>query len=198
TTVSNVTLTLGGVLSSYLINFNGRNLSDQYSLLNWKDGELSNNAHFEIERSTLMTDFKTIGSVSATAELQVESEYSFKDMYPENGTNFYRIKLISDDGSNHYSSVVKVNFNLKKTEIYPNPAHKQIFIRNNKNFTKGKNIKIELSDFEGKVLYRQNAATTGIDITKIDIPPAISNGMYLMIITNSKGEQQGEKIYITR
>lgn len=196
--VSNVTLTLGGVLSANIINFSGRNVGDKYSFLHWKDEGINSNAHFEIERSAVNTDFKKIGSVSVTSGPQSGNDYSFKDMYPENGANFYRLKRVLNDGTIAYSSIVKVSFNMKKIGIFPNPAHKQIFIRNNKNFSEGENIKIELSDFEGKVLYRQNVATTGVDITKIDIPSTISDGMYLIIITNSKGEQQGEKIYITR
>jgi hypothetical protein len=196
--VSNVSLTLGGVLSSNIINFHGRNVGNKYTVLNWSDSGLTTNTYFEIEHSTVNTDFKKIGSVALNAIPQVINDYTFKDMNPENGTNFYRIKLVSNDGSIGYSPVVKVNFNLKKIEIFPNPAHKQIFIRNNKNFSNGKNLKIRLSDFEGKVLYKQNAITTGVDIIKVNIPPTISNGMYLIIITNSKGEQQGEKLYITR
>lgn len=196
--VSNVTLTLGGVLSSNIINFTGRNVGDKYSFLNWTDSGLNTNVHFEIERSTVNTDFKKIGSVPVNAIPQTTNDYTFKDLDPENGANFYRIKLVSNDGSVGYSPVVKVNFNLKKVEIFPNPAHKQIFIRNNKNFSNGKKLKIRLSDMEGKILYKQNAITTGIDIITVNIPPAISNGMYLIIVTNADGEQQGEKLFITR
>jgi hypothetical protein len=197
-TVSNVTLTLGGVLSSNIVDFIGRNVGGKYSFLNWTDTSLNINIYFEIERSTVSTDFKKIGSVSVNATPQITSDYTFKDLNPENGTNFYRIKLVSSDGTIGYSQVVKVNFNLKKVEIFPNPAHKQIFIRNNKNFSNGKNLNIRLLDFEGKVLYKKNAITTGTDIIKVNIPSAISNGIYLILITNADGEQQGEKIYITR
>jgi hypothetical protein len=196
--VSNVTLTLGGVLSSNIINFSGRNVGGKYAILNWTDSGLNTNVYYEIERSTVNTDFKKIGSVPVNATPQITNDYTFKDLDPENGTNFYRIKLVSTDGSIGYSQVVKVNFNLKKVEIFPNPAHKQIFIRNNKNFSNGKNLNIRLLDFEGKVFYKKNAITTGTDIIKVNIPSAISNGMYLILITNSDGEQQGEKIYITR
>ena len=197
-TVSNVTLTLGGVLSSNIINFTGRNVAGKYAVLNWTDSGLNANVYYEIERSTVSTDFKKIGSVSVNATPQITNDYTFKDLDPVNGTNFYRIKLVANDGTIGYSQVVKVNFNLKKVEIFPNPAHKQIFIRNNKNFSNGKNLNIRLLDFEGKVLYKRNAITTGVDMIKVDIPPAVSNGMYLLMITNSNGEQQGEKIYITR
>jgi hypothetical protein len=196
--VSNVTLTLGGVLSSNIINFSGRNVGGKYAILNWTDSGLNTNVYYEIERSTVNTDFKKIGSVPVNATPQITNDYTFKDLDPENGTNFYRIKLVSTDGSIGYSQVVKVNFNLKKVEIFPNPAHKQIFIRNNKNFSNGKNLNIRLLDFEGKVFYKKNAITTGTDIIKVNIPSAISNGMYLILITNSDGDQQGEKIYITR
>jgi hypothetical protein len=196
--VSNVTLTLGGVLSSNIIDFTGRNVGGKYAILNWTDTSSNMNVHFEIERSTVSTDFKKIGSVAANTISQATNDYMFKDLDPENGTNFYRIKLISSDGTIGYSQVVKVNFNLKKVEIFPNPAHKQIFIRNNRNFSNGKNLDIKLLDFEGRVLYKQNAITTGTDIIKVNIPSATSNGMYLILITNSDGEQQGEKMYITR
>ncbi|MEO8960376.1 MAG: T9SS type A sorting domain-containing protein [Ginsengibacter sp.] len=196
--VSNVTLTLGGVLSSNITNFNARNVGDKYSFLNWTESGINGYAHYEIERSTVTTDFKKIESVPASTISQVTNNYTFKDIAPENGTNFYRIKLISNDGSVAYSPVVKVNFNFRKIEIFPNPAKKQIFVRNNKNFSEGKKINIQLLDFDGKVLYRKNVATTGVDIIPINISPTISNGMYLVMVTNSKGEQQGETIFINR
>jgi hypothetical protein len=59
-------------------------------------------------------------------------------------------------------------------------------------------LKIQLLDFSGKVLFNQTSKGGDQNIITVNIPAKISNGMYLIIVTNSKGEKQGDKIWITR
>jgi hypothetical protein len=157
-----------------------------------------NNHHFEIERSGLSTDFVTVGSVNASGTSSSTHDYHFDDLSPLEGAIFYRIKLVDISGKSTYSSVVQVNFNFHKIEIFPNPASTRIFIRNNINFNNGENLRIELSEFSGKVLLKQNSSGDGKNIITVNIPSKIKNGMYLLMVTNSKGEKQGKKIFINR
>lgn len=194
----NFTLTLGGTLPVNLINFTAKNVNEKFASLKWTTtGEMSNH-HFEIERSGLATDFVTVGSVNASGKSSSTNDYHFDDPSPLEGANFYRIKLVDLSGKTTYSSVVQVNFNFHKIEIFPNPASSKIFIRNNINFNNGENLRIELSEFSGKVLLKQNSSGDGKNIITVNIPSRIKNGMYLLMVTNSKGEKQGKKIFINR
>ncbi len=198
TLVDGVTLRLGGVLSVNLIDFNAKNVNDKSALLNWTTTAEINNDRFEIERSTSNTNFETIGSVAGNGTTSKSHAYTFTDNDPEDGTNYYRIKQIDKNGNISYSSIVSVRFNFRKIEIFPNPAHDKIYIRNNNKFSNQQNLKIQLLDFSGKVLYNQVSKSNIDNIITVNIPAKFSNGMYLIMVTNSKGEKQGDKIWITR
>ncbi|MEO9099018.1 MAG: T9SS type A sorting domain-containing protein [Ginsengibacter sp.] len=197
--VDNVTLEIGGILSTNLINFNAKNINDKNALLYWTTtGEINNN-HFEIQRSGTYSDFKTIGTLQGAGTATTQSQdYTFTDNFPDDGTNYYRIKLIDDSGNTSFSPVVPVKFNFKKIVFYPNPAQDKIYIRNNSNFSSGKNLVIKLFDFSGRVIFKQIVKSYGFDIITVNIPGKISNGLYVITVTNSEGDKQGSEIYITR
>jgi hypothetical protein len=196
--VDNVKIEIGGVLSSNLINFNAKNVNDKKALLKWTTiGEINNN-HFEIQRSGVFSDFKTIGTIKGAGNTTQTRDYTFTDNYPKDGTNYYRIKLIDDSGNTNFSPIVPVKFNFKKIEIYPNPAQDKIYIRNNNKFSNGENLVIKLLDFSGKVLNKEIVKSYGADIITFNIPKRILNGIYIITVTNSAGEMQGDKVFINR
>lgn len=196
--VDNVTLKIGGILSTNLINFNAKNVKDKNALLNWTTaGEVNNNG-FEIQRSGAYTDFKTIGTIPGAVKTTQSHDYIFTDNFPDDGTNYYRIKLIDDSGNANYSPVVPVKFNFKKLEFYPNPAQDKIYIRNNSKFSNGNNLVIKLFDFSGKVIFTQIVKSYGFDIITVNIPQKISNGLYVITVTNSEGNKQGSEVFINR
>jgi hypothetical protein len=198
TLVDHVTLSVSGVLSVTIINFNAKNVNDKSALLNWTTSGEINNDRFEIQRSTSNTDFETIGSVAGNGTTSKSLSYTFADNHPEDGTNYYRIKQLDKNGNVSYSPTVSVKFDFRKIEIFPNPAHHKIYIRNNNKFSNHQFLKIQLLDFSGKVLFNQTSKGGDQNIITVNIPAKISNGMYLIIVTNSKGEKQGDKIWITR
>jgi hypothetical protein len=196
--VSNVALRISGVLDTNLLNFVGKNENNKNALLAWTTtGEL-NNDHFEIQRSLGNTDFQTIGAEKAKGTTSQSQDYSFTDYLPADGNNYYRLKQIDKSGKVSYSSVVMVRFNLKAIILYPNPAYDKIYIRNNDHFSNGKKITVRLLDLSGKLIVKREFQTYGVDINTFNIPPTISGGMYVLMISNKNGEKQTEKVYITR
>ncbi|HET7116576.1 MAG TPA: T9SS type A sorting domain-containing protein, partial [Hanamia sp.] len=196
--VDNISLRVQDPLGINLVNFNGKNINEKYALLNWTTSGEINVDHFEIERSSVNSDYKMIGKINGNGTTSTSHDYTFEDTEPMDGKNFYRLKEVDINGNASYSSIVPVTFNFKKIEIFPNPANKQIYIRNNNNFSNGNNLKIELTDFAGKVLYKQTSSSLGANIITVNIPTNIVNGVYVVIVTNSNGEKQGAKIFINR
>ncbi len=196
--LDNVTLRVQDPLAVNLIDFSGKNVNEKYALLNWHTSGETNIDHFEIQRSSVNSDFNIIGTVKGNGATSVSHDYSFEDTDPLDGKNFYRLKEVYINGNATYSSVVPVLFNFDKIEIFPNPANKQIYIRNNNNFSNGGNLEIELMDFAGKVLYKQDSPSFGENIITVNIPSNIINGVYVVMVINSKGEKQGDKIFINR
>ncbi|HUZ57517.1 MAG TPA: T9SS type A sorting domain-containing protein [Hanamia sp.] len=196
--VDNVTLTIEDPLAVNLINFSVKNINEKYALLNWTTDTEINIDHFDIQHSSVNSDFNTIGTVKGNDNSSISNDYSFEDAEPLNGENYYRLKEVDSNRDTTYSSVVPVTFNFNRIEIFPNPADKQIYVRNNKNFSNSNNLEIQIIDFAGNVLYKQNSPSSGANIITVNVPSNITNGVYVVMVTNSKGEKQGAKIFINR
>ncbi len=196
--IDHVTLEINNVPDTNLLNFVGKNQDNKSTLLTWTSTGEINIDHFEIQRSLGNTDFQIIGTVVANGNPGQSQNYSFTDYLPSDGNNYYRLKQVDKSGNASYSAMVLVRFNLKAIIIYPNPAHDNIYIRNNDNFSNGKKIIVQLLDFSGKLIYKQEFQTYGVDINTFKIPQTIAEGMYVLLIANSNGDKQTEKVYISR
>ena len=100
-------------------------------LLQWQTATETNNKRFETERSADGIVFSKIGSVAGHGNSSVIKYYSFADTNPLNGTNYYRLKQIDNDGAYAYSKIVSVSFesNDSLISVYPNPAKDYINIK---------------------------------------------------------------------
>lgn len=102
-------------------------------VLNWITLTEQNNEGFFIERSENGKDFKNIGFNASKAEngnSTHQLSYSYNDVVPLNGAQYYRIKQQDIDGVTSYSNVAKADITtLSNIDIYPNPATDKIHIK---------------------------------------------------------------------
>ena len=97
----------------------------------WKTASEHNNVGFEIERSVNgNTGWQKIASVKGAGNSSQEITYSYNDLSPVRGNNFYRLKQTDLDGTVKYSYIrnVKFDLNLKPFVIYPTIAGNKITI----------------------------------------------------------------------
>jgi hypothetical protein len=88
-------------------------------LLNWNVTTQINSSHFEIERSE-SSHFEKIGTLKAVSST---TSYSFTDGSPFEGTNYYRLRMVDNDGSFSYSPISTVRLpSSNRLQLYPNPA----------------------------------------------------------------------------
>ncbi len=99
-------------------------LRNEQTLISWATEQEINTQKFDIEHSTDGRTFVKIGTVAAAGNSGSRSMYSFTDLQPANGFNYYRIKQTDLDGKYIYSAVVSVlrKDNLLETLIAPNPV----------------------------------------------------------------------------
>jgi hypothetical protein len=195
----NVSVQFGsGTLPVTLVDFTAYNHNNLYGLLNWQTSAEIDFDHFVIERSTVNTDFASIGTVTGQGNGQGQGSqfYSFTDNSPADGMNFYRLKMVDKDGHFSYSKIVKVNFNLSIIQVYPNPAKGRVYLKNNSNFTQGQPMQIDLMDILGQHILTETIPTVNVDQITVNFPPFIKGGLYLLRVTNSKGQRQGWKIMV--
>lgn len=98
--------------------------------LRWETASERNNDHFEIERSVDGAQWAMLGVVfSRTGSSNEAQAYTFADQHPVSALNYYRLKQVDNDGKFEYSPIIVVeNTNVFRIQIYPNPAHSEIYV----------------------------------------------------------------------
>jgi hypothetical protein len=84
------------------------NETNEKCTLIWSTSEEYNNKGFEIERSLDAVYWESIGFVTGQVKSSDYVDYQFYDFFPEGGTNYYRLKQISENHSVSYSIMVSI------------------------------------------------------------------------------------------
>lgn len=166
--------TLGVSLSGFAAGSNGK-----AAHLTWNAQNDKGFNHFAIEKGTDALVFKGIGNVFPLSYSKV-NDYYFDDNDLVNGLNYYRLKMIENDGSFQYSGIVHIDASgneNNKLRLYPNPVHQFLYIDYNGNQALGK---IKVSDISGRnVLIAQlPAKQTSLDVSRL------SNGIYFVTVSS--------------
>lgn len=143
--------------------------------LTWTTEQELNSKHFVIERSPNGSSWSSFATLNAAGYSSIRKNYTLFDNAPMNGVNFYRLKMVDNDGSYEYSKIRQAIFNTNYTaEVAPNPAKDVI----NLFVTKTGNLpaKIELVNVEGKVMYKTTSNQTHIPINT----QGMAKGLYFV------------------
>lgn len=143
------------------------------SLLQWETVTELNSFGFEVQRSMDGLRWEKIDWLSAQGISHSLQSYSTKDWHPATGDNYYRLKMIDEDGSYEYSAVSVVNFEQEiDVVLFPNPAKDQV------SFTYSEEAKLEQI-----ILYNQVGSIQLVsrpsDSNTLDLSE-LMNGIYFM------------------
>ncbi|MDB5248010.1 MAG: type sorting protein [Segetibacter sp.] len=110
-----------------LVDFNTV-LQKDYVKTSWVVASAMNANRYEVEHSSNGISFNTIGTVTATRQ----NSYFFNHFNPSVGKNYYRLKMIDNDGSFKFSgvTVVTVEKGIEVT-LFPNPVKDLLTIKLN-------------------------------------------------------------------
>jgi|GEM_PF-4939910 len=161
-----------------LINFTA-SLKNNVVDVSWLTTQEINTALYEIEKSTNGIDFSKIGSVNSKGVRNSMNDYSFPDFSVNQSKNYYRLKIIDNDGKYTYSYIVTIS-KTKNTllTVYPNPAKDLLFV--NYEFQKGTTIQVV--DLMGQVLLSKEIASNTLH-SFIDISKLNAGNYFLKIIS---------------
>jgi hypothetical protein len=141
-----------------------------------------------LERSGDARNFAAIHEEIADAARCLQS-FTFSDISPLLGKNFYRIVFRDADGRCSYSQVVllsRTSTNIVQAAVYPNPAMGK-FVTAEITSENSNRVEILLMDILGRVVYRLATNTVPgsnkIPVTIGDLPP----GQYQMVILDKEG-----------
>jgi hypothetical protein len=140
------------------------------SYLNWTTENSSDNARFEIERSTAGSAFSNIGDIPAGAGAAGSGgaagpggtpaaggssfTYSFIDTHPAKGDNYYRIEGIDADGTSSWTSILELTVANPSAGIrlQANPVADELELVNNGGITINR---LQVLDVAGRVVLDQ-------------------------------------------
>jgi hypothetical protein len=119
--------------------------------LNWSTSYEQDNHYFLIQRSSDGQHFSTLDTVAAT-DSATGSTYSYTDPHPVNGTNFYRLDQVDQDGTGTYSTIqlVTIGQTAGDLQLSPNPADATVYLE--MGGAVSGSLQVRLLDVQGKAL----------------------------------------------
>lgn len=155
--------------------------------LSWATSEEVNLNRFDIEQSSDGTSF---AKIAAAASHGISTGSAYTGLYSQPaGTAYYRLRMVSNDGSSTYSDVVPVKTSCTATgvQVYPNPAKEKVIITG-----LTKNSTVRLTDAAGRVLASFKAVGSSTELNISRYPDAL----YLLQII--KEDQSTETIKLNK
>lgn len=146
---------------------------NDYSVLGWVTSNEKNISHFDIERSIDGKAFSKIGEVKSGLE------YVFYDQKPVNGINYYRLKLIDNEGDFTYSEVKEVIFtNDILVSLFPNPTNNYSSLKITGEY---KELKLTVYDLKGRLI--KNSTHYNQNSIELEFVNQLADGMYHINLT---------------
>ncbi len=113
---------LFGPLPVELLHFTAQP-SKAHVSLNWATASELNNDYFDVERSTDGRSFQKIERVKGAGTTDVTLHYSYKDVKPQRGQNYYRLKQVDFDGAFEYTNIITADFKGSDQVVKIIPTH---------------------------------------------------------------------------
>jgi hypothetical protein len=171
-----------------LVQFKGRKQNVQI-LLEWKTAREDRLNRFEIERSMTGTTFEKTGQMQAAGNSNSEKRYSFTDFHPFSTVNYYRLKMIDNDGRFTYSSTLFFSGdagNDMPVSITPNPFTEALNIQ--LSLDKAQQIDIQLVDMKGRVVTSKNVqGQEGTNAVLCNGLSSLPDGIYIIRVKTTEG-----------
>jgi len=172
-----------------LLSFTGKRL-DGTSVLNWETSSEQNNSHFVVERSKDAKSFSAvsgkINSKASNGNSSVTLDYTYTDVTPFAGHNYYRLQQNDIDGQQSYSGTVDVYFgNETFITLYPNPVTTELNVEINT--PKATTVYVKIMEATGRIVRTiEMSLQAGNNTGKVDLH-SLADGVYMVSITNNKG-----------
>ena len=154
--------------------------------VSWITVSEKNTMSFHIERSVDGKTFETIAKIKAVGNSNTYQKYAYEDvegkLLLEKGMVYYRLAIVDYDSKTEYTKMVSVKKNSKtglNAEIFPNPFSDQLAMKVDNSL--GAEIKLDLLDINGKLVYTGDFNGSEIIISNLDALPA---GIYFARITS--------------
>lgn len=159
---------------------------NKVNFLTWGTETEDNTAYFNIERSRDGFNFEKIGQVNAQGQSIQTAHYTFDDVNPFEGANYYRLELVDLDGTSTYSNIVLLSIEQGDLayNFYPNPTDGFLYYQYQADNVE--TLEVKVMDVLGKLIAVQEhktvVGTNNIPTDLNDYPP----GTYIVRVHHKK------------
>ncbi len=163
------------------------------NLLEWKVNSTSLSVQFVIERSSNGQNFVVAGDVRATSFNQL---FSFVDLAPAAGLNYYRLKMVEPDGNISYSAVISLASAIKNMDVSIRPNYISNGIANlNIQSQKTTQVTATMTDVSGKVILKKIFNVTAGTVSYPINVSSLAKGVYYISI-NDQGSINTQQLVV--
>jgi hypothetical protein len=168
-----------------LLSFTAEKQANNQVLLKWSTASEFNNAYFNVEWSTDMINFTSIGIVAGAGNSSQVLNYQLLHENPAQGMNYYRLRQVNMDSSVSFSGIASVNIDLASAVVnskssfiyvYPNPSQTGSYEVDYYS-QKRKTAQLRVHNILGKLIYSDilqvNNGITHYDLNIVNIPAGI-------------------------
>jgi hypothetical protein len=178
-----------------LVGFSANLNSNKTIGLNWSTQMEVNLSHFTIERSADGANWASISTVQANGNAGFVSYYSFTDLNPLSGFNYYRLQMTDLDNKSGFTAIILVRIPIFKTfKIFPNPSKDYVDIT----LSKTSNGIIRLLNQFGQVLQQKQITASNDGATLSFQLNGYPEGSYVVEVIGTDGSQATGRIVIVR
>lgn len=163
----------------------------------WIAQDAAMNERFIVEHSVNGMDFVPIGSLPAFAGSGGTTEHRFDHAHPSDGTNFYRLRVLSDSGGETHTGIVTAYYRRSAQTLTPrpNPASHEILIDLG-DLPSDVPFEVRVHDGSGRlVAARTTDPSSGQQSVRIPVH-ALDAGYYLIGLFDRNGEQMSTGRFI--
>ncbi|HLP32997.1 MAG TPA: T9SS type A sorting domain-containing protein [Bacteroidia bacterium] len=179
-----------GAMPVLLAAFTAKTVEAGVAAIEWVTAGELNNAYFEVQRSTDMSNFETIEKINGKGTTMNTSTYTAIDYSVPSGNVYYRLVQVDFDGTSTVYDAVAIDSKKESTtwNIYPNPSNGAVFTTIE---TPNTTATISITDLSGKIVSAKSVSTFNSNekVNVLDGNENLKAGFYLVIIESGNSRQ---------
>lgn len=183
------TSVVGITLPVKLVNFDAKK-EGHSAQLSWSTSEEVNAAYFEVQKSVDGKNWNNVTRVNANGGEKQITNYEVADNVPFRGANLYRLRMVDLDGSDAYSAIRSLMFEVMPVIVYPNPVQNILTVKPPQDL---KIKSIEIFDAVGRVVYKKGPDNAeAIDVS------SYGQGTYIVRVLFDDGSHSRQEVVIAK
>jgi len=182
-----------GVLPVTLSYFGGK-LIENRPTLSWTTVIESDFDGFELQHSTDAQSWHVLKFIAGKKDVEGKKSYEYQDLEAYAGRNYYRLKLVDQDGSYSFSKMISLSVPVKSV-IFPNPTAHSIKVKQLIQELGGVS-KLEIFNMAGQsemlVEFSDGNSVGDLDVS------SLQTGKYVLVLTSRNLERNSYPFVVVK